>query len=99
METLNHSDLDILIADKWQIEFNFKKCKVIFIGKNKRDVSYEKKEWLDAVKEEKTKECFPLRYIRENKIFTEINNLNKRNKTSGNRWIKYKKYYYLFMNK
>ena len=49
-------DLDRLVAwaDRWQMEFNSQKCKVMHIGKDNRNFSYEMEGcWLEAVREEK----------------------------------------------
>lgn len=48
--------LDKLVAwaDKWQMEFNYKKCKVLHVGKGNNNFEYEMcSNWLEKVKEEK----------------------------------------------
>lgn len=49
-------DLDKLLAwaEKWQMEFNSTKCKVLHIGRRNREFNYEMEgNWLESVNEEK----------------------------------------------
>lgn len=50
------SDLNLLneFAHKWQISFNFKKCKVFYLGNGNRKFNYEMEgHWFDADDDEK----------------------------------------------
>merc|ERR1712035_290847 len=72
-------DLDRLVAwaDKWQMELNSQKCKVMHIGKDNRNFSYEMEGcWLEAVEEEKDLHvnafCFYLHFTQCLNFFWEL---------------------------
>ena len=86
-------DLDRLVAwaDKWQMEFNSQKCKVMHIGKHNRNFSYEMEGcWLEAVEEERDLGVVVDRTMKFSKQCLEAR--NRANRTLGfiNRNVSYK---------
>lgn len=86
-------DLDKLIAwaDRWQMEFNSTKCKVLHLGKDNRNFSYEMEgDWLESVEEEKDLGVVVNRTMKFSKQCLVAK--NRANKTLGfiNRNVSYK---------
>lgn len=86
-------DLNRLIAwaDRWQMEFNAKKCQVMHLGRDNRNFSYEMEGcWLEAVEEEKDLGVVVDRALRFSKQCLEAR--NRANRTLGfiNRNVSYK---------
>lgn len=86
-------DLDKLLAwsDKWQMQFNYSKCKVMHIGRNNRNFEYEMGgNWLDIINQERDLGVIMSNDLKSSKQCLEAR--NKANKMLGmiNRNVCYK---------